>query len=287
MRYGRNLYSVGRPYNHYAETINAVAPKRPAVKRLLQEAWNLAFAWVRDEPPVHHIALPWQILLAAITVSLSWGWLDMAGMMALSWGALLRVGEFTQAFRADLLLPIDTGFTNNFALLSLKEPKTRFTTARHQTAKLDIPDLLQVVHLAFSRLLPAQKLWPWSGQTLRNRFRAILEELGITNDTRLNGKGLDLASLRPGGATWLIQTTENGELTRRRGRWVNQRVMDIYIQEVSCFQFLASLSPTSRSKVLQLCSAFPFLLQHAERLWEAHVPSAVWYIVLKRQVTRT
>ena len=229
VRYGRNLYAVGRPYNHYAETINALASKKPAVKRQMQEAWNLAFAWVRDEPPVHHIAMPWQILLAAITVCFSWGWMEMAGMLALMWGGLLRVGEFLQATRADLLLPVDTGYTNQFALLSLKEPKTRFTTARHQTAKLDIPDLLQVVHLAFSRLSSKQKLWCRSGQTLRNRFKAVLLELGITPQVQLNGKGLDLASLRPGGATWLLQTTENGELTRRRGRWVNQRVMDIYI----------------------------------------------------------
>ena len=25
VRYGRNLYGVGRPYNHYAETLNAIA----------------------------------------------------------------------------------------------------------------------------------------------------------------------------------------------------------------------------------------------------------------------
>ena len=191
-----------------------------------------------------------------VSVCLTWGWLDMAGMMALSWGALLQVGEFTQATRADLLLPVNTGFTNQFALLALKEPKTRFTIARHQTAKLDIPDLSHIDHIAFSRLQPSQKLWPRSGQTLRNRFQAIMSELGITPETRLNGKGLDLASLRPGGATWLIQTTENGELTRRRGRWVKQRVVGIYIQEVSCFQFLATLSESSRSKVLQLCFSY-------------------------------
>ena len=228
--------------------------------------------------------MPWQILLAALTVCFSWGWLDMAGMLALMWGALLRVGEFTQAMRSDLLLPVDTGFTNQFALLSLQEPKTRFTTARHQTAKLDIPDLLQVVHLAFSRLKPTQKLWPRSGQTLRNRFKAILQELGITPQVRLNGKGMDLASLRPGGATWLLQTTENGELTRRRGRWINQRVMDIYIQEVSSFQFLAILTEPSRAKILQLCSAFPAMLQFAENMWEANVPFSAWYLVMKHKL---
>eukprot|EP00435_Cladocopium_sp_Y103_P062657 s123_g24.t1 len=169
----------GRPYNHYAETINAVSSRKPVIRRQLQEAWNLAFAWVRDEPSVHHLAMPWQILLAAISVCLTWGWLDMAGLMALTWGALLRVGEVVQATRKDLLLPCDTNYTNRFALLSLREPKTRFTAARHQSAKLDIPDLLQVAHISFSRLLPWQRLWPRSGKTLRLRFRQVMKELHL------------------------------------------------------------------------------------------------------------
>ena len=286
VKYGRNLYAVGRPYNHFAETINAVAAKKPAIRRQLQEAWNFAFAWVREEPSTHHIALPWQILLAALSVSLLWGWLDMAGMLALTWGALLRVGEFTQAVRSDLLLPVDTNFTNSFALLALKEPKTRFTAARHQSAKLDIPDLLKIVHLAFSRMKPFQKLWPKSGQTLRVRFRQILLELGIGPNTKLNGKGLDLGSLRPGGAAWMIQQCEDPTFTRRRGRWVNEKTMEIYIQEISCFQFLTVLSDSARAKVYTLCEAFPWFSLQAEQLWQANVPANVWYQVLSRQVTR-
>ena len=105
------------------ETINGVTSLKPALKRQMQEAWNLAFAWVRDEPSTHHIAMPWQVLLACISVCLVWGWIDMAGMFSLCWGALLRVGEFLQATRKDLLLPYDTNYTNRFALLSLREPK--------------------------------------------------------------------------------------------------------------------------------------------------------------------
>ena len=212
--------------------------------------------------------------------------MGVAGMLALTWGALLRVGEFTQAVRSDLLLPVDTNFTNSFALLALKEPKTRFTAARHQSAKLDIPDLLKIVHLAFSRLKPFQKLWPKSGQTLRVRFRQILLELGIGPNTKLNGKGLDLGSLRPGGATWMIQQCEDPTFTRRRGRWVNEKTMEIYIQEISCFQFLTVLSDNARAKVYTLGEAFPWFSLQAEQLWQASVPANVWYQVLSRQVTR-
>ena len=285
VQFGRCLYAAGRPYNHYAETINAVTSRKPALKRQVQEAWNLAFAWIRDEPSTHHIAMPWQVLLACLSVCLTWGWLDLAGMLAVSWGALLRVGEFLQAVRSDLLLPCDTNFTNKFALLALKEPKTRFTAARHQSAKLDIPDLLQVAHLSFSRLLPHQKLWSKSGQTLRLRFRQLLTELGIATVT-LNGKTLDPGSLRPGGATWILQQTEDSEFTRRRGRWVNQRVMELYIQEISAFQLLSAIPPASLNKVFQLCDFFPEALKGATTFWQANIPSNVWYHLWIGQVSR-
>jgi hypothetical protein len=285
VRYGRALYASGRPYNHYAETINSVASKRPAIRRQLQEAWNLAFAWVRDEPSTHHLAMPWQVLLSLISVCFLWGWMELAGMLALTWGALLRVGEFLQATRSDLLLPVDTMYTNNFALLSLKEPKTRFTAARHQCAKLDSPDLLQVVHLAFSRLHPTQKLWSRTGQTLRLRFKQVLHALGL-DTVRLNGKTLDLGSLRPGGATWIIQQTEDGELCRRRGRWINQRVMEIYIQEVSSFQYLSIIPGTAQQKVFGLCEFFPLALQQVERFWSAGISPNVWFLIWRGQDTR-
>jgi hypothetical protein len=44
VQFGRCLYAAGRPYNHYAETINALTSRKPALKRQVQEAWNLAFA---------------------------------------------------------------------------------------------------------------------------------------------------------------------------------------------------------------------------------------------------
>lgn len=283
VKFGRALYAVGRPYNHYAETINAVASRKPVLRRQLQEAWNLAFAWVRDEPSVHHLAMPWQVLLSAISTCIAWGWMDIAGMLALTWGALLRVGEFLSAFRKDLLLPVDTSYTNQFALLSLKEPKTRFSAARHQSAKLDIPDLLRVVHLAFAGLSPLQKLWPMSGQTLRNRFKLVMNAIGLTADIKLNGKNLDLGSLRAGGATWMLQATEDGEFCRRRGRWINQRVMEIYIQEISSFQLLAILPMSVRTKVYTMAAAFPELLKFASTCTDAKIPHKSWRILWNAQ----
>lgn len=87
------------------------------------------------------------------------GWSSMAGALGLMWGALLRPGEFLTARRSDLLLPKDVGHTIAFAILSIHEPKTRNVAARHQAARLDIPDLLTLVQAEFFRLQGHQKLW--------------------------------------------------------------------------------------------------------------------------------
>ncbi len=279
-RYGRQLYEAGWPYNHYAETINALTAKKPALRRQMQGAWDFAYGWVKEEPPSHHRAMPWQVLLSLLTIAMSWGWVRLAGVLALSWGALLRVGEVCAALRGDLLLPEDTNFTNRFGLLAIREPKTRYSAARHQSAKLDIADLLEVVSLAFRTLRREQRLWPHSSQTLRNRFRQLLVAAKLPTVTTAGNRALDPGSLRPGGATWLLQQYENGELVQRRGRWMNYRVMSIYIQEVGAFQFLAELGNEQRSHVLQLAQCFPETLRSVLQFQRARIPEAIWWKLL-------
>lgn len=279
-KYGRTIYKAGWPYLHYAETINAISQRKPAIGRQLQGAWDFAYGWLRQEPPSHHRAMPWQVLLALLSISLSWGWVKMAGVLALSWGALLRVGEVCGALRSDLLLPEDTHFTNRFCLVILREPKTRFSAARHQSAKLDIGDLLEVVSMAFRSLPRHQKLWPYSAQTLRNRFRQLLVAAGLPTVSMAGERALDPGSLRPGGATWLLQQFESGELVQRRGRWMNYKVMSIYIQEVGAYQYLAGLEETQRDKVLHLASSFPTILKEVALFHLAKIPETVWWKLL-------
>ena len=63
----------------------------------------MALAWQREEPPTHHTAMPWQVLLALVSVALTWKWLRVAGVLALSWGSLARIGEVLAARRGDLV----------------------------------------------------------------------------------------------------------------------------------------------------------------------------------------
>ena len=275
--YGRRMYEGGRPYGHFAETINAVVQEQPNLRRLLQPSWDVAFAWVRSEPPSHRLALPWQVFLAMVALSLSWGWVLVSGALSLMWGGLLRPGELLASRRSDLLLPMDTNYTNSFALLAIEEPKTRFTAARHQCAKVDSDDILRILELSYRSLRPHEKLWPFSGQLLRSRFKQLLAALGLQTTT---SKSLELSSLRPGAATWLLTVTENAELTRRRGRWISPKVMEIYVQETSAARFMVALTTKQRDCVFSLANVFLRILDKCEQFHRAAIPTSAWFKLL-------
>ncbi|CAK9024640.1 unnamed protein product [Durusdinium trenchii] len=275
-RYGRELYRSGRPYGHYSETLNAISGKRPRVRRHLQPAWDLAYAWLRQEPPVHHLALPWQALLALITTSWTWGWSKVTGVIALSWGGITRIGEVLSACRRDLILPADVEWSINYALLQIAEPKTRYRSARHQIARLDQPQLLKVIEVAFGGLLPEQRLWPASGQTMRHRFQKLLQANRLDTLPEGISRGIDLGSLRAGGASWLLMSSENSELTRRRGRWITSKVMEVYVEEAWSVQFLPRLPSEVKKLIWNGAQIFPWALDLVVAWHGAKIPESAW-----------
>jgi len=284
VQYGKWLFSEGKPYYHLSETINLVTSKRPVIRRSLQQAWDLCFMWGSHEPVEHHVAMPYQILIALISAAWWWGWHREAAVFALSWGALLRIGEVYEAKRSDLILPEDVDNTNDFALLRIREPKTRFRAARHQAGRLEHVDLLEVVKIGFQRLRPEEKLWPFSGATLRSRLHKLLHQLGLPTELQNKPKPLSLASFRPGGATHMISVCDNAETVRRRGRWASFKVMEIYLQEVSSSTYLNLISNESKLNVLNGLKVFPSLLQKILVFYKCRIPATTWYFLLRADV---
>ena len=281
-RYGRELFAAGKTYNQFAETINELTSRRPPLRRLMQGAWDIGYAWRKCEPSVHHVAMPSLVLMAALTTALTWGWTRLAGAFSLMWGGLLRPGELCGAFREDLLLPCDMGYSTPFCLLAIKEPKTRFSNARHQSAKLDISDLMEVVSMAFKDVPSTHRLWPFSAQTLRNRLKQVLEALQLPSEHTNSHRAIDLGSFRAGGATYIIQTTEDGDLLQRRGRWANRKMMEIYVQEVSALMYLKKVEQSTKDRILTMASAFPEVLRKTSEYYAAKIPSNVWHILLSK-----
>ena len=72
----------------------------------------------------------------------------------LLWGGIFRPGELLASRRSDILLvlPSDTHSANTVPLLAIGEPKTRFSSARHQCARIESADILQLLELCFKML---------------------------------------------------------------------------------------------------------------------------------------
>eukprot|EP00438_Fugacium_kawagutii_P011937 Skav228683 [mRNA] locus=scaffold111:87828:94995:- [translate_table: standard] len=285
--YGSQLFQSGRPYSHYSETINAIGSVRPALRRLLTGAWDLAFTWLREEPFEHHLACPFQVLLAILSVAICWGWPEVAGVVCLSWAGICRIGEVLAATRKDLVLPVDVLGTSASVLLRVQEPKTRFRAARHQIAKVDYSDMVELIQCIFRNLRPNQKLWPFSPQQLRKRFRQILSALDLPSQSRPGHRALDLGSLRAGGATFLQMLCEDSELVRRRGRWLAGRTMEVYLQEAAATVFFPHLPQRTKERIMSAANSFPDFLDRLKFWTENYIPPSTWYLLSNTQTEET
>ena len=166
--------------------------------------------------------------------------------------------------------------SQSFVLLKILEPKTRMRAARHQAAKVEAEDLVQLVDMSFGHLAPTCRLWPIAAQTLRKRLDTVLARLGLPT-ARDHHRPMDLGSFRPRGATFLLQLTEDTELVRRRGRWVSHRVMEIYLQEIAAATYFLSLPLKVRERVMAFAKAFPIVPQQSMTWTHASIPTSSWY----------
>ena len=152
-------------------------------------------------------------------------------------------------------------------------PKTRGRAARHQAARVDPPDIIQLLSAVFGNMQEHEKLWPWSAATLRKRFNCLLHGLGLPTTKHGGRHPFTSGSLRPGGATFLPLKSEDSALVRRRGRWVNMKVCEIYLQEVCYTTYTEKLQTDTRSRVRELTAAFPETLQVALSFLNSAVPT--------------
>eukprot|EP00438_Fugacium_kawagutii_P033109 Skav219660 [mRNA] locus=scaffold1257:38988:40049:+ [translate_table: standard] len=276
VNYGREMYYAGKAYGKFSETVNGITALRPSLRKQISAVWDLAFNWVADEPHEHHPALPLSVLLAVSALALLWGWVREAAVLLISWTGLLRIGEVFSATRAELILPSDSAPGVRSALLKILQPKTRGRAAKHQVARIDHPDVIEFLEALFAEKDPKERLWIASPQTMRRRFSQLQQALGIDTKRTSSNTPYDLASLRPGGATFMLQSTEDAELVRRRGRWISSRVLEVYLQEASVNTHHQRLSGESRKKIGELAASFSRILSKSIFLLQTRIPSHLW-----------
>ena len=274
--YGKDLYHSGKSYSKYSETINAITARRPGLRRQLAAAWDLAFNWIVDEPHEHNAALPLSLMLAMTSLCLLWGWSREAAVISLCWTGVLRIGEIFQATRGDLILPEDAAPGVWYALLKIRLPKTRGRAAKHQSTRIDSADVVKLLCSVYGKMSSSSPLWHLSPSTLRKRFSTLQLALGITKPDKPNSVPYSLGSLRPGGATYWLQTTEDSEYVRRKGRWISAKVFEIYVQEAAVATFNQRLTEEARERIDSLSRLFGQILDRAVFLRSSHIPEVCW-----------
>lgn len=143
-------------------------------------------------------------------------------------------------------------------------------------ARVDHPELLKVIEVAFAHLGSEQKLWPASSQTMRARFQRLLKASSVPQ--RIS-RGIDLGLLRAGGASWLLMTSENSELTRRRGWWISTKMMEIYVQEAWSVQFMPRLPGPVKMQTLNGVTLFPWALDLVQFWRKCAFPDTIWPVM--------
>lgn len=187
-----------------------------------------------------------------------------------------RPMETLAARRRDLILPRDGAPGMKFALLQIYLPKTRGTAAKHQSARIDPEDVVQLLDAVFKGLEADDKLWSGSPSLLRRRFAEIQKALGLPTVRSGSAVPYDMASLRGGGATWMLQRFEDSELVRRRGRWLSGRIMECYLQEIAVTTYAQRMPVEAHQKIEELALNFPEIHRRAIFFLHSFIPPNAW-----------
>ena len=216
------------------------------------------------------------ILLSFVTLALLWGWPREAAIMMLTWCGVMRIGEALAARREDLVLPQDGAPGLGFALLQIRQPKTRGTGPKHQAARIDPSDATQLLSAVFGNLSRDELLWNRPAAALRKKFGQLQKALGLPTVRDQSTIPYSLASLRAGGATHLLHRFEDAEFVRRRGRWMSMRVCEIYLQEINLATYTNRLSRESREKIEHLLDAYSTVLDRSCFFLRSFIAPDAW-----------
>jgi len=80
--------------------------------------------------------------------------------------------------------------------------------------------------------------------------------------------------------------TDNPDLTRRRGRWLTNKIMEIYVQEASAIQFIPHLPKDAKKQISDGAAIFPWMLAHVQSLDRMQMPPTVWPILVQEEATK-
>ena len=80
-----------------------------------------------------------------------------------------------------------------------------------------------------------------------------------------------------------LLATDDIDMVRRRGRWMTNKVCEVYLQDVLYVTYTEKLPKHVRTRIQTLASAFSAVLRKAIGFLNIGLPASVWYPTFTRQ----
>ena len=171
---------------------------------------------------------------------------------------MLRPFEFLRLRASDILVPSTSLTLASAAFVYVGAPKMRRLGARREHARVDEPEVVELLEAYLPLLSPEAPVFPGGSAMFRKQLAALMSFFGIPS---VEPDGITPASLRPGGATYLYRCTDSPEKVRYRGRWMSARMLEIYIQETAASRLLTGLSSEQRARIVRFAAQAPQLMR--------------------------
>ncbi|CAE7600178.1 unnamed protein product, partial [Symbiodinium necroappetens] len=254
--YGNHLFSSGGTKHTFRYTLVGAQRALLVLKGSLGPAWELLTRWEAVEPTIHRTPVPEPLLMAMVSVGWLRGFRRWCGCALLAFYGTARIGEVLACQRRHLVLPEDLFKHSSSLFLRLDSSKTSLRgRPRVQHVRVDDPEALALVRLAFAGLEPGEKLFPLSHAAFRTRWDRCLAALGL-------GAGVSVTpgGLRGGGAVACYHKGTPIADIQWRLRLKNMATLEHYLQEVAALTALSEASSDAKSNIQHAVQLFPFLV---------------------------
>lgn len=194
-------------------------------------------------------------------------WYVFAALVAVGFYGLLRPGELFGLSADDISLPHSLSLAASFAVIRLKRPKNARQMGQQQFSELRHPDAINWLGWVVRSMSEKKaQLWPSSPNKFRIMFKSVCKKLMITS------MKLSPASLRAGGATWMLDEGIEVSRIRFQGRWANLRSLEHYLQVARAQQLALDITPRIVDHLKSLLMKSSYMLS-LPKFFTAQVPS--------------
>lgn len=167
---------------------------------------------------------------------------------------LLRPGELLNLRASDVVPPNSMSLGSAFSVVRIARPKNARQMGIQQYVEIRHPDAANWLAWLKSERQPEAALWNSTPHRFRSMFKSVCRSLNIES------LRLSPASLRAGGATWLVDQGIEVSRVRFLGRWAHMRSLEHYIQVARAQQITLSIAPTIALQLKKFLMRFHFLV---------------------------